>query len=102
MKAMEDYKPSILLNTIKAKQIMHSIPVNMQVRVQSIRYAKELFIESFRGNKGGWSQQIISDGGDSRNSTSLIGQDPSAGNYSRHLGSSANTIGPIAGNKHHH
>jgi hypothetical protein len=61
MKAMEDYKPSILLNTIKAKQIMHSIPVNMQVRVQSIRYAKELFIESFRGNKGGWSQQIISD-----------------------------------------
>lgn len=58
---MEDYKPSILLNTVKAKQIMHSIPVNIQVRVQSIRYAKELFIESFRGNKGGWSQQIISD-----------------------------------------
>lgn len=51
MKAMEDYKPSILLNTIKATQIMHSIPVNIQVRVQSIRYAKELFIESFRGNQ---------------------------------------------------
>lgn len=61
MKATEDYKPCILLNTIKAKQIMHSIPVKIQVRVQSIRYAKELFIESFRGNKGGWSQQIISD-----------------------------------------